>query len=127
MILGLGSDLVRIERFMPWIDNPLATRFFHPGELIWCRSRKQGQAASLAARFAAKEAFGKALGSGLRGLKLSDIEVQREVGTAPRLVLHGTALAALERLGPARIHLSLSHEAEYAMATVILEGTGDMA
>lgn len=121
MIYGIGTDLVQIKRMASWESSPICERFFHPAELAWVRGRGTGALASMAARFAAKEAFGKALGLGLKGISLRDIEVQRSQGGRPLLVLHGSAQAALTPLGRTRVHLTLGHEAEYAIATVLIE------
>lgn len=121
MIHGIGTDLVQVQRMRSWESSGLATRFFHPDELAWSMSRGNGAVSSLAARFAAKEAFGKALGTGLRGLCLRDIEVRRSEGTRPVLKLHGSAQKALGLLGKTRVHLSLGHEGDYAIATVLIE------
>jgi holo-[acyl-carrier protein] synthase len=80
-----------------------------------------GELSSLAARFAAKEAFGKALGTGLAGITLKDMAVLNSPTGAPRLFLSGSAQAAFDRSGASRIHLSLSHESECAWAMVVLE------
>lgn len=127
MILGIGSDIVAIDRFDSWIRNrALIERFFSKNEIDWCLSQKNQASASLAARFAAKEAFGKALGSGLRGLSLRDIVVARETGGKPILQLGGSAMSMLKQrlLGSDdewQIHLSLSHDGGSALAFVVIE------
>jgi holo-[acyl-carrier protein] synthase len=124
MIIGVGLDVVHVKRLEKWIDNPgLLDRFFHPDELELTRSRGRGAALSLAARFAAKEAFGKALGTGLLGIVLKDILVINSHNGKPELRLFGTALAALERAGASRVHVSLTHERDNALALVVLEST----
>jgi holo-[acyl-carrier protein] synthase len=101
-------------------------RFFHPDELQTIRSRKGlSFYQSLAARFAAKEAFGKALGSGLKGLSLKDLEVTQDENGKPCLHIHGSAVEVLRRIGLCSVHLSLSHEDGFAMAMVIIEKTGE--
>lgn len=120
MIIGIGTDLVENRRMEPWLSKPgLLNRYFTATELSDVGSSSQ-PSASLAARFAAKEAFGKALGTGLRGLSLKDIETRRAPGGKPDLFVTGTALEALNARG-ARVHLSLSHEAAYSLAFVVLE------
>jgi holo-[acyl-carrier protein] synthase len=120
VIVGIGTDLVENRRLDGWLNQPrLLTKYFTQKELDDVSSSAH-PTASLAARFAAKEAFGKALGTGLRGLALRDIETRRGVGGKPDLFLTGAALEALEARG-ARVHLSLSHEAAYSMAFVVLE------
>lgn len=123
MIVGTGLDLVDIGRMKRWLDDPgLCDRFFHADEMAYVRSRG-GRAAvrSLAAGFAAKEAFAKALGTGFDGFALKEIRVHREANGRPRLVVEGRAQAALEKCGAGRIHLSLTHEGSLAAAQVILE------
>ena len=78
-------------------------------------------AASLAARFSAKEAFGKALGTGLKGIALKDIEVALDEHGKPDLVLRGSAEEALKQSRGGRVFLSLSHDATFAIAQVIIE------
>jgi holo-[acyl-carrier protein] synthase len=126
MILGIGVDLVYVRRLERWRSTPgLLERYFHPLELAEARSRGNAAAQSLAARFAAKEALGKALGTGLAGLALRDILVVNRDGGRPEMEVFGTASAALERSGATRIHLSLSHEGEIAIAMVALENGQD--
>ena len=99
----------------------LARRFFHPDELDAALSRGAGADLSLAARFAAKEAFGKALGTGLSGIILKDIMVINHHNGKPEIKILGTALAALEKSKANKAHLSLTHEKDNAIAMVILE------
>ncbi|MDR1948600.1 MAG: holo-ACP synthase [Spirochaetaceae bacterium] len=121
MIAGIGVDVVGIRRFTRWLAVPgLAERYFDPRELAAARSGGH-TAFSLAARFAAKEAFGKALGIGLRGIALKDIMVVNREKGAPELVVAGTARAALQKNGANRIFISLSHEGDTAIAMVVLE------
>ncbi len=121
MITGIGVDLVENRRLLPWLSQPqLLERYFTTHEIKDVQTSAHPEA-SLAARFAAKEAFGKALGSGLRGLPLRDIEVQRGADGKPFLVLAGKAAEVLKRQKIAHVHLSLSHEKEYAVAFVVME------
>ena len=121
-ITGIGIDIVRIQRLKRWLATPgLLERFFHPQELEASLSRGKGDAYSLAARFAAKEAFGKALGTGLAGIVLKDIIVINRNNGRPEIEVINTALGALENSGANRVHLSLTHEHEYAAAMVVLE------
>ena len=123
MILGTGIDMVAIGRILPWLDNPgLLKRYFSPEEVAYVRSRGDGAAASLAARFAAKEAFGKAMGTGLKGIALRDIRVRTGLHGRPELEIRGTAEEAFRRCGGLRAHLSLTHDASLALAQVIIEG-----
>lgn len=121
MIVGIGVDLVQIDRFERWqAVSGLPERYFDPRELA--DARAGGHVVfSLAARFAAKEAFGKALGIGLRGIVLKDIMVLRREKGRPELVVSGTALAALQKSGAGRVLVSLSHERNMALAMVVLE------
>lgn len=122
MIAGVGLDVVHVARIRKWLAIPgLVRRFFHPTEVEAAESRGQGEALSLAARFAAKEAFGKALGTGLTGIKLTDIVVVNNHNGKPEMFLYGSAAARLETAGGGLIHLSLTHESENAMALVIIE------
>jgi holo-[acyl-carrier protein] synthase len=121
MIGGIGADLVQIDRFERWqAVSGLPERYFDPRELA--DARFGGHAASsMAARFAAKEAFGKALGIGLRGIVLKDIMVATREKGRPELVVSGTALAALQKSGASRVLVSLSYERDMALAMVVLE------
>jgi holo-[acyl-carrier protein] synthase len=122
MITGVGIDIVEINRMERWIgDEKLLKRYFHPNELNLASSRNNSAAQTLAARFAAKEAFGKALGTGLEGIVLKDIMVLSSDNRRPELHVFGTALSAFEKSGANRIHLSLTHEQENAVAMVVIE------
>lgn len=122
MITGIGIDIVQVERMRRWRNNPgLAERYFHSAELAAALERGAGADYSLACRFAAKEAFGKALGTGLAGMVLKDIMIINRDGGRPELRVVGTALAALEKNGANRVHVSLSHERDNAVAVVVLE------
>ncbi|MCF6335927.1 MAG: holo-ACP synthase [Spirochaetales bacterium] len=123
MIIGLGIDFVNVDRMRHWVEvDGIIKRYFHESEIKAAFSRGSSSVLSMAARFAAKEAFGKALGTGLRGIKLTDIEVRNNHNGKPEIVLHETALEAYMEMGGAGIHLSLSHEEEAAVAVVIIEG-----
>jgi len=122
VIFGIGVDVVHIQRIEHWLSVPgLSERFFHPDELAQARSRGQSAPMSLAARFAAKEAFGKALGTGLRAMRLADIEVCNDTRGRPSIRLHGTALARFQAAGAGSVHLSLTHERDNAIAMVVVE------
>lgn len=115
-------DLQRVadvERAVTRHGERFLLRVFTTGEAAYCRARRK-MSESLTARFAAKEAFRKAVGAPA-GLRWRDIEVVRHDGP-PRLELHGEARVLAARLGVRGIHLSLSHSADYAIATVLLEG-----
>lgn len=124
MIVGLGVDLARASRFTKLLAQEkrgVITRVFTPDELAYALTMKN-PAPHLAARFAAKEAFLKALGLGLRnGMRWQEIEVVRNELGAPSLRLSGQAAALAAERKVTSIHLSYSHEGDYASATVILE------
>jgi len=122
MIVGIGIDVVQIHRLEKWArDSSLLERFFDARELDVVRERGQGMVRSLAARFAAKEAFCKALGTGLAGIVLKDIMVLNRKDEKPRLHLEGSALNALKAAGAGQTHLSLTHDGDTAVAMVVLE------
>ncbi|UTC68274.1 MULTISPECIES: holo-ACP synthase [unclassified Treponema] len=122
MILGLGIDIVEVSRIEKWLnDKKLLERFFNKEEIEYVLSKENGAARSLAVRFAAKEAFGKALGTGLAGIELKDIAVANDKTGRPFLKLSGTALEALNKKGGESCHLSLTHEKTTAAAVVIIE------
>ncbi|AEF82939.1 holo-ACP synthase [Leadbettera azotonutricia] len=126
MIAGIGVDVVHVSRMERWrLTAGLLERYFHPGELGDALSRGNGADLSLAARFAAKEALGKALGTGLAGIVLKDINVKNRHNGQPEIEVTGTALAALEKIGASRVHLSLTHERDNAIAMVVLETDRD--
>jgi holo-[acyl-carrier protein] synthase len=123
MITGIGVDIVDVRRMERWIGNlALLNRYFHQEELSLALSRKNSAAQTLAARFAAKEAFGKALGSGLAEIELKDIIVINNDKGKPDIKLTGTAQKAFEKSGANRTHISLTHERENAIAMIVLEG-----
>ena len=128
MVIGLGTDLMeiaRIEASLRRFGNQFLARVYTPGEIAYCQARQKTAAESFAARFAAKEAGAKALGTGIsRGVSWRELEVQRQPGQAPRLVLHGRAAEIAEALGVQRLSLSLTHSRELAMAVVVAEGQG---
>lgn len=122
MIVGVGVDVVHVNRLERWRDIPgLLARYFHPDELALIMDRGSGAGLSLAARFAAKEALGKALGTGLAGIDLRDIRVLNRHNSRPEVQVFGTARRALERSGANRIHISLTHERDNAIAMVVIE------
>ena len=130
MILGIGSDLLEIER-MAQAGKRYGERFhrrvFTPGERAYCESKGRPDE-HLAVRFAAKEAALKALGVGwARGITWKDVEVLREEGGPPTLRFTGVARDVADALGVRRAHLSLSHSRDLALASVILDGTHGIA
>ncbi|MCL2211159.1 MAG: holo-ACP synthase [Treponema sp.] len=122
MITGIGVDIVQINRMERWLaDEKLLERYFHSDELSLASSRKNSAALTLAARFAAKEAFGKALGTGLSHISLKDINVCNKENGKPDIILLETAKKAFEKSGANKVHISLSHERENAIAMIVLE------
>lgn len=124
MIVGSGIDLVEIERIQNSMDRfgeRFLDRIFTKAEQAYCL-RKRNAAESLAARFAAKEAGAKALGTGIsQGVNWLEIEVVREPGGRPALVFHGRATERAKRMNVHNIALSLTHSNSTAMASVVLE------
>lgn len=124
MILGIGIDLVSVER----IKNTLArykTRFLNriyaPEEIHYC-SKQREPAIHYAGRFAAKEAFAKALGTGFSAfVRPKEICIKSQNNGHPHLSVRGETQKILAQLGVTHIHLSLSHLDTYACAVVILE------
>jgi holo-[acyl-carrier protein] synthase len=123
MITGIGVDIVEVKRMERWLDNAaLLNRYFNQEELNLALSRKNSAAQTLAARFAAKEAFGKSLGTGLARIELKDIIVINNDKGKPDIKLSGTAKAEFEKSGANKVHVSLTHERENAIAMIVLEG-----
>ena len=125
MIVGTGIDMAevpRIARSIARFGGRFLKRVFTEGEIRYCDS-KANRAERYAARFAAKEAAMKALGTGWNhGVRWRDIEVQRQPGGRPTLAFHGKAAEVAARLGTKNIALSLTHTERQAFAQVILEG-----
>jgi holo-[acyl-carrier protein] synthase len=124
MIIGSGIDMVEIQRIQRSIDR-FGARFLNKvytaAEQAYCLRKRQA-AESFAARFAAKEAGAKALGTGISyGVTWLEIEVVREPSGRPTLRFHGRAKQIADRIGCARAALSLTHTAELATASVVLE------
>ena len=125
MIVAIGTDAIEVERVQRAVDHPrwgqrFRQRVFTAGEIAYCTKRRRN-AESFAARFAAKEAVMKALGTGYaRGVWWRDIEIVRHSG-APHLVLHGGAAGRAAALGITHWHLSLTHTGGQALAYVIAE------
>lgn len=124
MIVGTGVDVTEVERIRAAVERfgeRFLTRVFTPEEVRYCTSRSN-PAERLAARFAAKEAGMKAVGTGWRhGVSWRDLEVVRQPGGRPTIRLSGKLAEFAARLGCKHMHLSLSHTAGQAIAFVILE------
>ena len=115
MILGVGIDVVDVARF-----GETLARTPNLVERLFTTDERLRPLASLAARFAAKEAIAKALGAP-RGMHWHDAEVVSEESGRPLLTIRGTVRARADELGAAHVHLSLSHDAGIASAMVVLE------
>jgi holo-[acyl-carrier protein] synthase len=124
MIIGTGVDLVEIERLRKVIErlkDRFVFRVFTPGEQTFCNAHRD-PIPHYAVRFAAKEALFKALGTGwAKGVTWLDVEVQRERQDAPTMILQGEAQRLSAAMGAQKVHLSLSHSDQWAIAMVILE------
>jgi holo-[acyl-carrier protein] synthase len=122
-VRGIGVDLVRIPRMRDVIgrwDDRFLRRVFTDAEIAYCRARRD-PVPHFAARFAAKEAALKALGTGLRlGVRWRELEVRRERGQAPTLVLSGRSREISLARGGRRMLLTLTHDGDYALAQAML-------
>jgi holo-[acyl-carrier protein] synthase len=125
MIVGVGTDMIEISRIGDSIQrfgDHFLDRIFTSGEIRYCQQKKKHAAESFAARFAAKEAGAKALGTGIsRGVSWKEIEVRRNAGGRPTLHLSGRALEIAGQLGIGRLSLSLTHGRDLAFAFVVAE------
>lgn len=120
MTLASGVDIIeisRVKRVLERYGQRFLDRVYTAREIAYCR----GRAPNLAARFAAKEATMKALGTGVRGVSWKDIEVIRHESGAPSVMLHGRGKRRAQRLGVRDISLSLSHSRDYAVAFVVVQ------
>jgi len=124
MIKGIGIDIVEVKRIkdaVSKIGQPFLDRIYTPSEQQYCELANM-PFYRYAARFAAKEAFFKALGTGLRyGMRWTDVEVMCDALGRPSLQAYGMALTKLNECGADKIWLSMSHDGAYAIAQVILE------
>ena len=125
MVLGLGTDLIETRRMQESIDRfgeRFLERIYTADEIAYCLRKKKNAAESFAARFAAKEAGAKALGTGIsRGVSWKEFEVRRESSGRPTLHLSGRAAELAEAMGVKRVQLSLTHSRELALAVVVIE------
>jgi holo-[acyl-carrier protein] synthase len=124
MLVGTGIDLVEIRRIEESIER-FGERFLHriftDGEIAYCLRKRQSME-SFAARFAAKEAGAKALGTGIQhGISWKELEVVRLPGERPTLLLHGRAAEMGLKLGVRTIWLAITHAGDMAIATVHME------
>lgn len=122
MVVGVGCDIIEIERIARAIKSEsFIRRVFTAEEAAYCQRRGQQAAASFAARFAAKEAVLKALGTGLREGSLQEIAVDNDGLGKPLVQLSGHFAMLAKQLGVKNIQISLSHSREFAVAYVIME------
>ena len=125
MIFGTGCDIVEISRFKKWVgeESPFIERFFNPNERAGDTASEKRKCEFYAGRFAAKEAFSKALGTGISGFNLNEVYVAPDGLGKPVFHVTGKALETVEKMcgKDYRIHVSISHEKEYAVANVIIE------
>jgi holo-[acyl-carrier protein] synthase len=121
MILGVGTDIIEVDRVKKAVGKPeFKNKVFTEREIEYCD--KNNSAESYAARGAAKEAFFKALGTGWVGeMKITEVEVLNNSEGKPEIVLSGNVLKVFKEKGGGNIHLSLSHVKETAVAFVIIE------
>jgi holo-[acyl-carrier protein] synthase len=124
MIIGTGIDIVEIARIrsiMEKLKDRFIPRVFTAAEQQFCSAHRD-PAPHFAARFAAKEALFKALGTGwAKGVTWLDVEVLRERPGAPVMTLYGEAKRLSEQIGASKTHVTLSHSDQWAIAMVILE------
>lgn len=123
MIKGIGTDIIDIPRVARLLDKDdgFKTKIFAEEEILYSEE-KASRAMNYAARFAAKEAFFKAMGTGWRyGMKWTDVVVINNQEGKPDLEIRGKALELFKEKGFNRVNLSLSHTKEYAVAFVIIE------
>jgi holo-[acyl-carrier protein] synthase len=124
-VRGIGVDVVKVERLVQSLERfgeKMERRLFTEGELEYCRRHKD-PLPHLAARFAAKEAASKAIGTGMSGgVGFRQFEVHQPGGHQPQLEFHGVALERFRSLGCSASHLSLTHDGGLAIACVVIEG-----
>ena len=121
MIRGLGTDIIEVERVRKAVDKKnFRDNVFTELEQTYCDSRGKNSAASYAARFAAKEAFFKAISTGIV-TRLTDVEVVNDERGAPKIYLRGKAATLAHERGIEKISVSLSHSRDFATAVCIVE------
>ena len=122
MILGVGVDIVEIRRIKEAIskNSSFIDRMFSKNEIEYLKSRNL-RAEFVAGRFAAKEAVSKALGTGFSGFEFKDIEIDRTAAGKPLVVLRGKAKLMAQKYGNYKIHVSISHGVDNAIAYAIME------
>ena len=122
MILGIGTDIIEVERVKKAIERPgFKAKVFTEREIAYCE--KTPNAERYAARGAAKEAFFKALGTGWRDeMEITEVEIINNEMGKPEIILSGKTLEVFNKIGGKTVHLSLSHIKSTAIAYVIIEG-----
>ena len=122
--MKLGNDIIEIDRIRQALEKSQSfrDRVYTPREIDYCESRNKGRYESYAGIYAAKEAFIKALGTGMRHGSWQDIEIDHDELGAPLIRLQDTFKDIYDTLGYTDTHVSISHCKAYAMSTVILEG-----
>lgn len=134
MIFGVGTDIAKVSRFEKWVRNPeLIRRFFNGCEIIEVEAahfekRVHFLCEHYAARFAAKEAFAKALGTGFVGLELSDFGIKKDKNGKPEFFFGAKTADIIERIcgKDAKTFVSISHEKEYAVSFVVIENAAPL-
>ncbi|MBE7026655.1 MAG: holo-[acyl-carrier-protein] synthase [Ruminococcaceae bacterium] len=122
MIVGIGTDIVKIDRINKACENPrFLEEYFSGRENTFFRTKKN-MTLSVANNFAAKEAFSKALGTGVRGFSMREVEVLRDELGKPYIELCGKALECAKKINAKNIHVTLSNTDTDAIAFVVLEG-----
>ena len=123
MIVGIGIDIVEVGRFKNRLSEELILELFLPHEIEYCRTQRRNEE-NFAARFGAKEAVFKALGSGLeQGLRWHDVAVVKNDSGAVHLQFTGLAAELIKKKSITNTHLSLSHSRDNAIAMVVLENS----
>ena len=122
MIFGIGTDIAETKRFEKWVSNSsMYERFFNAAEQMEGGSVNR-RCQHYAVRFAAKEAFSKALGTGISGFDLKDVYILKDKNGKPYLEFSDKVKKLLdEKCGKWKVHVSLTHEKEYALAFVVIE------
>ena len=123
MIYGIGTDIIEVSRIAKVMERDIGFRdkIFSEGEIVYCE-KMRNKYQHYAARFSAKEAFMKALGTGWRdGIRFVEIEVAHDPLGKPLILLTGRAKELAEKAGMGEIHVSLSHVKEIASAVVVVE------
>lgn len=127
MIYGIGTDICRIKRFEKWINNPFfLSRFFNAEEIVESNN-PDFLCEHYASRFASKEAFSKALGTGIVGFNLREIYVKKDQRGKPYFCFSQELRDKIEKMAGSnfKIHLTISHEKDYAVSFVVIESDED--